>query len=74
MMKKIMENKKYFCNNCSCGEFITNPNRYDIFKNINGKLIFEKSEAIDEKMTLFCRDCSAEILINEDDIVYNYEL
>lgn len=71
MAKKIKENKKYSCSKCGCEEFITNLNRYDIYKSINGKLIFEKSENVDEKTNLFCRDCSAKIYINEDDMVYN---
>lgn len=66
-----MENKKYFCNNCGCKEFITKPNRYDVFESKNGKIIFKKSENVDEKVILFCRDCSEKICINENDIIYN---
>jgi len=65
-----MENKKYFCNDCGCKEFITKPNRYDIFKSKNGKLFFEKSENIDDSEDLFCRDCSKKIQHKDEDIIY----
>jgi len=65
-----MENKKYFCSDCGCKEFITKPNRYDIFKSENGKIIFEKSEDIDDKIILFCRDCSKEVKFESEDIIY----
>jgi len=64
-----MKNQTYSCSNCGCDEFVTNPFRYDIFKSKNGKIIFEKSETVDEKVNLFCRDCSEKIHFNEDDIV-----
>jgi len=49
-----MESK---CKVCGCDEFTTNPNKYDIYKIIDGKLEFQKSELIDDKIVLFCREC-----------------
>ena len=49
-----MESK---CKVCGCDEFITNPNKYDIYKIINGKLEFQRSELIEDKIELFCREC-----------------
>jgi len=65
-----MENKKHSCDSCGCKEFITEPNRYDIFKSKNGKIVFEESEDVDEKPTLFCRDCSKKIKHRDEDIIY----
>ena len=49
-----MESK---CKVCGCDEFITTPNKYDIYKIINGKLEFQRSELIEDEIELFCRDC-----------------
>ncbi len=49
------------CKVCGCDEFITNPNKYDIYKIINGKLEFQRSELIDDKIELFCRECSLKL-------------
>jgi len=53
-----MQNK---CKVCGCNEFITNPNKYDTYKIINGKLEFQRSELIDDKIELFCRECSRKL-------------
>jgi hypothetical protein len=49
-----MESK---CINCGCQEFVTQPNSYDIYKVVNGKLEFQESELIDNKFILYCREC-----------------
>lgn len=44
---------------CECGsrEFITQPNRYSVYKIINDKLQFMNQESTDNEL-LYCRDCS----------------
>jgi hypothetical protein len=48
---------------CECGsvEFITEPNRYDIYEIIDGRLELYYSENTDEKFKLFCRECGKEL-------------
>jgi hypothetical protein len=61
---------KYKCKVCGCEEFISKPLRYDIFEHRDGKLVFIKSETIDEEMELFCRECSEKLLFDDKDITY----
>jgi hypothetical protein len=65
-----METEKYICQTCGCNEFVTNPNRYDIFIAENGKLFFKKSELINEELELFCRECSEKLIFDEKDIIF----
>lgn len=48
---------------CACGskEFISEPNQYDVYEIIDGELVLQKSEPIEEKLKLFCRECSKEL-------------
>lgn len=57
-MKQVSKSK---CPKCGSVEFITQPNRYDCLRIINGQLQVEKSEFADEKEGVFCRECGAEI-------------
>jgi len=49
------------CNNCGCKEFVTQPNRYDIYGVIGNKLVLSESPFIEKKIKLFCRECSKEL-------------
>jgi hypothetical protein len=49
---------EYKCKKCDGEEFITQPNRYDVYKNHDGALVLKSSELIDEPEILYCRDCS----------------
>jgi hypothetical protein len=53
-------------NPCKCGsvEFITEPNQYDVYQIIDGKLQFIESLFIEDDQKLFCRECSEEIKIS----------
>ena len=62
--------KKYKCQECGCKEFISNPSRYDIFKTENDKIILKDTEYINEKLELYCRECSAKLEFDENDISY----
>ncbi|GHV35231.1 hypothetical protein FACS1894178_4350 [Bacteroidia bacterium] len=57
---------------CKCGsfEFITEPNRYDIYEIIDGSLELVNSENTDEEFKLYCRECG-EKLKNATDYVKN---
>ncbi|MBU2563244.1 MAG: hypothetical protein ABIJ05_04880 [Patescibacteria group bacterium] len=57
----MKQENKYKCPKCGSVEFITQPNRYDCLRIVNGQFQAEKSEFIDEKERIFCRECGAEI-------------
>lgn len=48
------------CLTCGSGEFITQPNSYDIYTIESGQLILQRSEYTDEQIKLFCRECGVE--------------
>ena len=49
---------------CKCGsiDFISKPNRYDVYQIIDGQLEVIDSPFIEEKTKLFCRECSKELV------------
>ncbi len=57
-MKQV---SKYQCPKCGSVEFITQPNRFDCLKFVNGQFQVEKSEFINDAERIFCRECGAEI-------------
>jgi hypothetical protein len=50
---------------CECGstEFVSNLNSYDIFELVDGKLEFQRSEFIDDKKEIFCRECGKKLQV-----------
>jgi hypothetical protein len=48
---------EYKCKNCGCDEFITQPNKYDIYRIIDNEPVFQRKELISEKEELLCRNC-----------------
>jgi hypothetical protein len=52
---------------CKCGSttLTTEPNSYDVYEIINGKLEFQNTEIIDDKIKFYCRDCGNEYEISE---------
>ncbi|MCA6071197.1 MAG: hypothetical protein LE168_02230 [Endomicrobium sp.] len=50
---------------CKCGstEFVSNPNSYDVFELVVGKLEFIRMEFADEEEDIFCRECAKKIKI-----------
>ncbi len=44
---------------CICGseEFVTQPNRYDVYQIIDGRLEYQRSESVDDGLTVYCREC-----------------
>ncbi len=61
---------KYKCKECGCQEFISSPNRYDIFEVIDEKIVLQKTEFTDDELILYCRDCSAKLEFDENDVKY----
>lgn len=57
----MKQENKHKCPEYGSVEFITEPNRYDCLRIINRKFQVQKSEFIDEKERIFCRECGAEI-------------
>lgn len=53
--------KKIKCKECGCQEFITQPNKYDVYEVEEGELVLQTSEIIDEEPILYCRECSEEL-------------
>jgi len=52
---------KFQCPKCNSDEFITNPNRYDCLRFINDDFQIDKSEIVDDKCRIYCRECGVEI-------------
>jgi rRNA maturation protein Nop10 len=48
------------CLGCGSDEFVSKPNRYDIYKVIDKKLVLSESAFVDEEFKLFCRECGEE--------------
>ncbi len=44
---------------CRCGsdEFVTQPNKYDVYRIVDGRMEFQRSELIDDDMVVYCRGC-----------------
>ncbi|MBL7785031.1 MAG: hypothetical protein JNM36_03940 [Chitinophagales bacterium] len=61
---------KYECKVCGCEEFISQLLQYDVFEHQDGKLVFIKSEIVEEQLELFCRDCSEKISFEDEDVIY----
>ena len=57
------------CKNCGSQEFITQPNRYDIYEIMDNKLSLSESAFIEEEIKFFCRNCSMELENVEDLII-----
>jgi len=53
--------KQNMCNNCGSKEFITNPIWYEVYEIIDGQLSYIKKELIDEKIDIYCRNCSTKL-------------
>lgn len=60
----------YKCKECGCEEFVSQPDQYNIFENKNGILVFKKSELVNDKLKLFCRECSKRLEFNEEDVKF----
>jgi hypothetical protein len=62
---------KYPCPHCGGTEFISQLNRYDIYRydETDGKIHFTHHEYIDDSLVLFCRDCCEKMPFDEDDII-----
>jgi DNA-directed RNA polymerase subunit RPC12/RpoP len=61
---------EYKCKTCGNTEFITNPNRYDVFQSDNDKLVLKNSELTDETTELFCRECSKKLEFEPKDLIF----
>ncbi|MFQ3576622.1 MAG: hypothetical protein SNJ77_09320 [Cytophagales bacterium] len=61
---------EYKCKVCGGEEFVSQPNQYDIFENNNGKLIFKNSALVNNKLELFCRECSEKLEFKEEDVEF----
>lgn len=62
-------NKKFNskCPICGSTEFISNPNRYDIFNFIDGEFKIKSSNFVNDEDKVFCRECSTEVDIIKSD-------
>jgi hypothetical protein len=61
---------EYKCKECGCEEFVSQPDQYSIFENKNGILVFKKSELVNDKLELFCRECSEKLEFQEEDVEF----
>lgn len=63
-----MKNKAKYA--CTCGntEFITQPNRYEVYEADGDYLVFQKDEDTDEKPVLRCRECGKKLKFDMEDV------
>ncbi len=49
-----------YMRSCVCGsdEFVTQPNRYDVYRIVDGRLEFQRSLLTDDEVAVYCRGCS----------------
>jgi hypothetical protein len=50
------------CPNCGCDEFITRLNSYDVYRIVDGKPEYQRSETTDEE-ELYCRECGEKLAL-----------
>jgi predicted nucleic-acid-binding Zn-ribbon protein len=60
---------EYKCIKCGNDEFISQLNHYDIFTANGGKLEYIKTELTEEKIVLYCRNCSEPLQFFAGDLV-----
>lgn len=58
--------KNLNCNKCGCDEFISKPNRYDVYQIIEGRLQLIQSPFTEEEIKLYCRECGEELVGAEE--------
>ena len=68
LINKVMKTKNIKCKHCGGKEFISKPNQYDVYVADEDDLELQKSEIVDEKIQLYCRECSEELL-NADKLI-----
>ena len=61
--------EKYLCPECGHDEFITQPNRYDVYLATEGKLYLQTTHFVDDEVKLFCRECEEPLVFDEDDVI-----
>ncbi|MBO4738365.1 MAG: hypothetical protein J5606_02260 [Bacteroidales bacterium] len=49
--------KKIQCTQCGGTEFITQPNKYDVYEVVDGELQYVNTESIDDMDVFYCREC-----------------
>lgn len=54
---------KKHINPCKCGsvDFVSNPNRYDVYQIIDGKLQLLQLPFTEDEIKLYCRECGEEL-------------
>ena len=60
MAKKVFKIKNGCCSECGVGEFITEPNQYDVLIFSDGQLQIHHTEFFDY-FKIFCRGCGVEV-------------
>ena len=58
---KSSQNRKIKACKCGSIEFISKPNRYDIYEIIENELILSDSPFIEDEIKLYCRECGDEL-------------
>jgi predicted RNA-binding Zn-ribbon protein involved in translation (DUF1610 family) len=62
-------NNKYKCEKCGCIEFISQPNKYDVFISDKDKIKFQYSLTVDDKIILYCRECGEQLEFLEENVI-----
>lgn len=58
--------KNLNCKKCGCDEFLSKPNRYDVYKIIKGRLQLIQPPFTEEEIKLYCRECGEELVGAEE--------
>ena len=68
-MKQVSNAK---CPKCGSEEFISQPNRYDCLRFVNGEFKVEKAKFTNERERFFCCECGT--MINEEASIKNKKI
>jgi len=63
---------------CTCGstQFYTEPNQYDTYEYVDGKLVMTDTAQIEDwsdEFILYCADCEEKYIVIDDDYIRSYE-
>lgn len=59
--RKVLQITNSYCPKCGAGEFITEPNQYDVLFFSAGQFDIRRSESFDDYLKIFCRECASEV-------------
>lgn len=61
---KLRQVRNSKCVKCGSEEFMTQPNRYDCLRFVDGEFQVERSEFTNDIERILCRECGVEVSID----------